>query len=204
MNIKVNIFDWPSYQPVTESRESIEHVNYEYAALISMCDNYLGKILDSMDKHDMWKDTMLIVNTDHGLLMGEDEWWGKNIQPLYNEISNIPFFIWDPRLGIKNERREALVQTIDITSLLEYFGIDIPGKMQGKQLKETISKDTQIRDGALFGVHGGHINVTDGKYVYMRAAKSAENKPLFEYTLMPTVMRNFFSENQLKMAELTN
>lgn len=198
-------FDWPSYQPVTEGREAIEHANYEYAALISMCDSYLGKVLDSMDKHDMWKDTMLIVNTDHGLLLGEHEWWGKNIQPLYNEISQIPFFIWDPRSGIKNERRKALTQTIDIApTLLEYFGINIPDKMQGKQLKETIENDIEIRDGALFGVHGGHINVTDGKHVYMRASISSENKPLYEYTLMPTVMRNFFSDNQLKMAELIN
>lgn len=198
-------FDWPSYQPVTENSESIEHVNFEYAALVSMCDSYLGKILDYMDNNDMWKDTMLIVNTDHGLLMGEHEWWGKNVQPIYNEISHTPFFIWDPRVGIKNERREALAQTIDIApTLLEYFGINVPNTMQGKVLKETIYNDKEIREGVLFGVHGGHVNVTNGKYVYMRSSKSSENKPLFEYTLMPTVMRNFFSKNQLKEAKLTD
>jgi len=198
-------FDWPSYQPVTESKEAIDHVNYEYSALVSMCDSYLGKVLDTMDKYDMWKDTMLIVNTDHGLLMGEHEWWGKNVQPLYNEIAQLPFFIWDPRLGIKNERREALVQTIDIApTLLEYFNTNIPDNVQGKSLKETIKNDKTIREGALFGVHGGHINATDGKYVYMRSSESAKNKPLYEYTLMPTCMRNFFSENQLKRAQLTN
>ncbi|WP_315068946.1 sulfatase [uncultured Clostridium sp.] len=202
---KGKYFDWPSYQPVTENSDSIEHVNFEYAALVSMCDSYLGKILDYMDNNDMWKDTMLIVNTDHGLLMGEHEWWGKNVQPMYDEISHTPFFIWDPRLRIKNERREALSQTIDIApTLLEYFNVNIPDSMQGKVLKETICNDKKIRDGALFGVHGGHINVTNGKYVYMRSSKSSENKPLFEYTLMPTVMRNFFSKNQLKEAKITD
>ena len=29
------------------------------------------KILDMMDKYDLWKDTMLIVNTDHGFMLGE-------------------------------------------------------------------------------------------------------------------------------------
>lgn len=106
-------FDWPSYVPVTESKEAIEHVNYEYAALVSMCDAYLGKVLDFMDENNMWQDTMLIVNTDHGLLMGEHEWWGKNVQPIYNEVAHLPFFIWDPRLNIKNERRSSLTQTID-------------------------------------------------------------------------------------------
>jgi arylsulfatase A-like enzyme len=197
-------FDWPSYQPVTESKESIEHANYEYVALVSMCDAYLGKVLDFMDTNDMWKDTMLIVNTDHGLLMGEHEWWGKNVQPLYNEISHLPFFIWDPRLGAKNERRKALSQTIDIApTLLEYFGVNIPGQMQGKALSTIIKDDNEIRAGVLFGVHGGHINITDGRYVYMRASKDSKNTPLNEYTLMPTVMRNFFSPKQLKNVSLT-
>ena len=49
----------------------------EYAALISMCDAYLGKILDFMDDHEMWKDTLLIVNTDHGFLLGEHDWLGE-------------------------------------------------------------------------------------------------------------------------------
>ena len=51
----------------------MEHVRYEYAALVSMCDAYLGKVLDFMDEHDMWKDTLLIVNTDHGYLSGIQE-----------------------------------------------------------------------------------------------------------------------------------
>lgn len=197
-------FDWPSYQPVTESKEAVEHVNYEYAALVSMCDAYLGKVLDLMDEYNLWNDTMLIVNTDHGFLLGEHEWWGKNIQPLYNEIAHLPFFIWDPRLGIKNKRRTALAQTIDLApTLLEYFGAEIPDAMQGKPLKEVILEDKRIRKGALFGVHGGHINITDGKYVYMRASQTPENQPLFEYTLMPTLMRNFFGKGQLEKAELT-
>jgi arylsulfatase A-like enzyme len=45
----------------------------QYAALLSMCDEYLGRLLAYMDEHDMWKDTMLIVNTDHGFLLSEHD-----------------------------------------------------------------------------------------------------------------------------------
>ena len=41
----------------------------------------------------------------------------------------------------------------------------------------------------MFGVHGGQVNVTDGRYVYMRGPARADNAPLSEYTLMPTHMR---------------
>jgi arylsulfatase A-like enzyme len=30
----------------------------------------LGRVLDAFDRLDLWKDTMLIVNTDHGFLLG--------------------------------------------------------------------------------------------------------------------------------------
>jgi arylsulfatase A-like enzyme len=97
-------FDWPDYGIVKETKEQVEHVRKEYAASVSMCDTYLGKILDLMDEKDMWDDTMLIITTDHGFLLGEKDWWAKAIQPIYNEIAHIPLFIWDPRSGKKNER----------------------------------------------------------------------------------------------------
>ena len=125
-------FDWPDYKKVTESKEAIEHVRYEYAALLSMCDANLGKILDFMDKHDMWQDTMLIVNTDHGFLLGEHDCWAKCVHPFYNEIALIPLFIWDPRSEKKGERRKSLVQPIDLVpTILNFFDIEptenIPG-----------------------------------------------------------------------------
>ena len=52
-------------------------MRYEYAALVSMCDAHLGKVLDLMDELDLWEDTMLIVCTDHGFLLGEHDWWAK-------------------------------------------------------------------------------------------------------------------------------
>ena len=196
-------FDWPNYGVVTESPEAVEHCRKEYAASVSMCDNSLGKILDFMDQNNMWQDTMLILSTDHGFLLSEKDWWGKMTQPIYNEIAHIPLYIWDPRLGKQNENRSALVQTIDIApTILEFFNIKRPKDMQGCALKEVIRSDVKVRDAGLFGTHGAHVNITDGKYVYMRSPSNPRNKPLYDYTLMPTMMRGFFSLNRLKTTEL--
>lgn len=197
-------FDWPPYAPVKETPEEIEHLRLEYAALVSMCDEYLGKVLDAMDKLDLWQDTMLIVNTDHGFLLGEHDWWGKTVMPFYNETAHIPLFIWDPRCpAAQGERRTSIVQTIDLApTLLDYFGVDIPKDMLGKPLRETIHNDRIIRKAALFGIHGGHVNCTDGRYVYMRAPIAPNNTPLFEYTLLPTHMRSLFHIEELKTLEL--
>ena len=196
-------FDWPDYSAVRETPEQVAHCRYEYGALLSMCDAYLGDVLDTMDELSLWDDTMLIVSTDHGFLLGEHGWWAKGIQPFYNEISRIPLFIWDPRSKARGARRDALVQWIDFPpTLLEYFGAQIPSSMEGRSLAETVARDRAIREAALFGVHEAHVNCTDGRYVYMRAPATPENGPLYNYTLMPTHVTSRFSPEELRHAEL--
>ncbi len=196
-------YDWPPYSKVTEMPEEIENMRCKYYALASMCDRNLGRVLDMMDRYDLWKDTMLIVNTDHGFMLGEHGWWAKSIMPLYNEIAHTPLFIWDPRSGCKNCRREALVQTIDLApTILDFFGVAIPKDMNGKVLKETIANDKPVRKYALYGYHGDAINITDGRYVYMRAKVNPDGGPLYEYTLMPTHMNSLFTPDELRDMEL--
>ena len=195
-------FDWPNYSQVTEPSDAVRHCRNRYAALLSMCDAYLGKFLDFMDYNDMWKDTVVIVNTDHGFLLSEHDLWGKSAHPWYNEIAHIPLFIWNPQLAKKGERRSSVVQNIDVAvSILEWFGIHKTKDMLGMNLIPVITDDTPVREYALFGLHGGHVNITDGRYVYMRAPKP-DNSPLYNYTLMPTHMRCLFSVEEMKTMTL--
>ncbi len=195
------VFDWPPYDAAREDPRQVRHVRILNAALVSMCDNYLGKILDLMDELDLWKDTMLIVTTDHGFLLSEHDLWAKCWCPWYEELARIPLFIWDPRCGLAGQRRGNLVQFIDLgPTLLEYFGVDRTADMQGVPLRQTIIDDTPIRQAGLFGFFGAHVNVTDGRYVYMRAAANKDNKPLHEYTHMPTHMWHTFTVEEMRTA----
>lgn len=203
------MLDWPDYRPldVSDGPDLVAHLRCQYAALLSMCDRNLGRVLDAMDRYDLWKDTMLIVNTDHGFPLGEHGQWAKCHCPFYEEVAHTPLFIWDPRSGVENVRRTALVQTIDLpATLLEYFGQPLPRDMQGVPLRRTIAEDTPVRDAALFGIYGGQICCTDGEWVYLCSPDHPE-APKYEYTLMPTChtanRRAFMSDEQLCSAELT-
>jgi arylsulfatase A-like enzyme len=193
-------FDWPEYRPVNEEdRRVIEHVRYQYAANLSMCDEHLGRLLAKMDEYDLWDDTMLIVCTDHGFLLSEHDWWGKNRMPLYNEIAHMPLFIWDPRCRRTGARARSVVQLMDFApTLLAYFGVEATPDMLGADLAATIASDRPARQHALFGVFGGQVNITDGRWVYMRGPASADNRPLFQYTLMPTHLPHTFAVEELQ------
>lgn len=194
--------DWPPYSPVRESPEFVEDVRKRYYGLVQFCDKHLGYVLDFMDAHDMWKDTMLIVNTDHGFLNGEHGWWGKGVMPDYEDLVNIPFFVWDPRCGMSGVHRSALVQTIDIApTLLDYFGLEIPKDMTGRPLKETVANDKAVREYAFMGYFGSPLDITDGRYKLMKAVTNPTS-PLYEYTQMPTHMNRRFSLAEMRSAAL--
>ena len=192
-------YDWPQYKMADEDDETITHVRSEYAALVSKCDDSLGKVLDLFDEYDMWKDTMLIVCTDHGFLLGEHSWWGKSA-PLYQEVSNTPFFIYDPRSHEKGVCKN-LAQTIDIApTLLEFFGVGIPKDMQGEPLKRSYQKGKDMRETALYGFFGNSLCMTDGRYTFFRAPQKPELQ--YQYTLMPTIMDDRMEADIFKTAEL--
>lgn len=181
--------DWPMPSTADQDEDYIEYVQNQYKALVSMIDKNLGRFLDAMDEHNLWEDTMLIVNADHGLLLGEHAWWSKGAMPTYNEIANIPFFIWDPRCKVQGVHRQAIAQNIDVpATLLSYFGVDIPKDMEGKSLAPAVAEDSAIHERILFGYFGGMTNITDGRYLYMRAPATVQNTPLYEYTLIPAKM----------------
>lgn len=174
-----------------------EDTRNDYRALLVECDHELGRFLDRMDQYDMWKDTMVILTSDHGTLLGEHGEWNKNRQPLYEEVVHTPFFVWDPRDERKNIQDSSLNRMIDVApTLLDFFGIEIPENMLGQPLRKGAC------EGALFGYYGSYVCCTDGRYVYMRAAENAENKPLKTYFLMPTELFHRFPADKMKNLEL--
>lgn len=196
-------YEWPEYMEDIENDDTRTHVRNRYAALVELCDHSMGRVLDLMDEYSMWKDTLLIVCTDHGFFLGEHGWWGKSIQPWYEEVIHTPLFIWDPASVQAGSRHAGLVQTMDLApTLLQHFGLEPTPDMQGISILAVLRNERPAHDFALFGGFGGQVNITDGRYVYMRTTTSRENYPLYEHTLMPTHMRGFFTVNELAKAEL--
>ena len=198
------ILDWPLYKRVDESPEEINELRANYAALLTMCDWYLGKLLDYFDEHDLWKDTSLVVTTDHGFLLGEHDWWAKSRMPFYEEVSRIPLIVYHPDFADQaGERRSALTQTIDLMpTFLDIHGCAIPETVEGVSLLPLLGGDQKIRDAGIFGRFGAATNITDGRYTYFRYPEDMENQDLWEYTLMPTHQKGLFADVEFEGATL--
>ena len=197
--------DWPPYARVTETFDECEELRANYAAIIALCDHELGRLLDHFDAHDLWKDTALVVTTDHGFLLGEHDWWAKNIMPCYNEVAHIPLFIHHPDFASQaGTRRELLTQTMDIMpTLMDIFGATPPTEVTASSLLLALGDPAiKNRDACIYGVFGSAVNVTDGRYTCFIYPPDVHGGDLNQYTLMPLHMKEFFSIEELQEAKL--
>lgn len=199
------LLDWPRYQRNQESSQEVAELRANYAALLAMCDHYFGRLLDYLDRHDMWRDTAVVLSTDHGFLLAEHDWWGKNRMPFFNEIAHIPLLIHHPAFGHRaGQRRQALTQTTDLMpTLLAMHGVAAPASVEGHDLLPLLEQDAPVREAALYGMFGAGTNITDGRYTYFRYPEDMTQQMLYEYTLMPMHLKNLFHVDELRGAQLS-
>jgi hypothetical protein len=197
--------DWPRYGRVDELPAECEELRANYYAVVSMCDFLMGQLLDYFDRHDLWKDTALVVTTDHGFLLGEHDFWAKNRMHLYEEIAHIPLFVHDPRRPQPGARCAALTQSIDLApTMLELFGVPPAPEMQGHSVLTAARSAKPLREAALFGYFGGAVNITDGSFTHHRFPADLMKQEIFQYTVMPTHIHGPFSTEELSGASLSD
>lgn len=180
------LYNWPSYAPLDQELDdaaAVDHIRKRYAGTLTMADRWLGKLLEAFDRHDMWRNTVVVFSTDHGHLLGEHGYWAKNYMHDYAELAHIPLIVCAPQAEA-GRRCRALTQTIDfMPTFLELHGAELPPHVHGKSLVHLLSEEAPHHDAVLYGYFGKDINVTDGRYTYARQADIS--KPTHLHTANP-------------------
>ena len=177
-------YSWPEYAPChpeLDDAEAIAHVRKCYAGTLTMADAWLGRFLDKMDDYDMWKDTTLILTTDHGHLLGEHGYWAKNYMFDYAELTHIPMIACSPDAEA-GSRVDSLTATIDLMPpFMDLHKLDPPESVQGKSIKHLFTDEADHHDAVLYGYFAQAVNMTDGRYTYCRQPE--EGSTLYSYTI---------------------
>jgi len=198
-------FDWPAYAPVEEGPEAVEHIRKSYCGTLTMADVWLGKLLDRMEELDMWKDTAVVLTTDHGHLLGDHGYWAKNYMFDYQELVHIPLIVCAPGTAGPGatgtgRRVQALTTTVDLMpTLSEWFGADLPPHVHGRSIQHLLEGDDEHHDAVLYGYFGKDINLTDGRHTYCR--QPLPGSVAHHHTLMPCGFFDFLGRESLAGAE---
>ncbi|MBU6494562.1 MAG: sulfatase-like hydrolase/transferase [Burkholderiales bacterium] len=77
------------------SREEVSNtVRPVYQGLIQQIDDHLGRLWETLERLDRWRDTLIIFTADHGDFLG-DHWLGEKEQ-FYDTVQRVPMIVHDP------------------------------------------------------------------------------------------------------------
>lgn len=146
-----------------------QHIRANYGSKLSMIDHWFGKVLDQMDRLNLWDDTLFILCTDHGHYLGEKDIWGKPRVPQFETLGHTPLLIAAP--GRKGGKVAALTTNVDINATLtDLFDVDMHYVNHGHSLLPLIyGEKKDIREYAVGGIFGQWVQIQDGKNKYARA-----------------------------------
>ncbi len=99
-----------------------------YAAEVSGIDDGVGRILDTLAKHKLDENTLVIFTADQGLAGGHSGFWGMgdHTRPLtaYDWTMHVPLIVRHPGRVPAGKRPDHLVSNYDLLpSVLDYLGL---------------------------------------------------------------------------------
>jgi arylsulfatase A-like enzyme len=173
---------WPPYikgaleRGVLDERQA-RQVRACYGAKLTMIDTWFGRILDALDRNNLWSDTAVIVCTDHGHYLGEKDIWGKPGVPVYQTLGHIPLMITWP--GVEPGASDALTTSTDIhATLVDIFDAKVAHRTHGQSLVPLLTNGATFdRNHVLTGVWGREVHLIDKDWKYARAPADS-NEPL--------------------------
>lgn len=176
----------------TEAREMIR----AYYSSVSFSDDHVGRLLAKLDELGLSDNTAVVIWSDHGFHLGDQQRWAKWTQ--FEADMRSPLLMRLPGQHPSGQKTDALAESIDIyPTLVEYCGLPNPGHLAGKsQIPVIAGKSKSAKEQAYSTVLplGGNkhkliaysMRTPDFRYIQWRSLASHELRKEELYDLRET------------------
>ena len=138
-----------------------------YAAEVSLVDAWLGRFLDRLADLGLAENTLVVLLSDHGVLLGEYGWVGKRYSEIHTQLSHIPFLIRHPEGRAKGRVSNYYASTHDVgPTVLSTLGQDTPRGMNGADLSPLFDgRRPHTRRTYHTASYNDHVAASDGRWL---------------------------------------
>jgi len=152
--------------------DKLSRIIGKYYGYITLIDEEIGRILDTLKKTGKYEETLIVFAADHGSTVGSHRAWDKGIG-MYDCITHIPFIISHP--SIKPRVSDAFVSHIDLAPTFLDLAGQPHGDMDGCSLMPILTGDADsVREDYIttesFGLYAPYwmrmVRTPTTKYVF--------------------------------------
>lgn len=171
-----------------DERRQRKAVGGYYASVVFM-DRMVGQVLDALKESGQEDNTIVIFTSDHGYHLGEHDFWAK--VSLHEESAAVPLIIKIP--GQKPAVCKSLVELLDLyPTISNLCGLEIPKRIQGKDLSPIFKNPAhEVRDAA-FSVNGKGYLLREDRWAYISYDRGGEE--LFDMEKDPKQYTNLATD----------
>ncbi|WP_242155634.1 sulfatase [Aestuariivivens sediminis] len=123
---------WPYYFKGMTTEEALK-CKQAYYACVSFVDAQVGKLLDTLEKHNLLENTIVIFWSDHGYFLGEKGLWFKHKN--FERSTKVPLIIAGHGVDARGKAVSEPVELLDLyPTLVDLLGHQIPDVLEGESL----------------------------------------------------------------------
>ncbi len=173
-------------------------------ATLSFVDAQIGRVLDALEETGRADNTIVVLWSDHGFMLGEHYGWRKG---MLRDHSTMTMLLWRaPGVTTPGSVCDRPVEAIDIfPTLMDLCGVPIPADTEACSMKPLLEDPSRPwKKGALMWGGGGQSIVTE-KWRYNEYAKGDKPAELFDRVNEPDEFVNLAADPKYKetVAELS-
>jgi arylsulfatase A-like enzyme len=168
------------YRSIGMSQSILRRMRQLYAAEVSLVDAWLGHFLDRLANLGLAENTVVVLISDHGVLLGEYGWVGKRYNEIHTELSHVPMLIRHPEGKAKGRTSGYWASTHDVgPTVLSVLGYEPPRRMNGADLSPLLDgRQPSQRRTYRTAAYNDHVAARDGRWLLISDNQGA-NKRLY-------------------------
>ena len=148
------------------ARGALRPIRNLYEAELALVDKWLGRFLDKLDDMGLRDNTLVLLLSDHGVLLGERGWVGKHSSQIHREVYRVPFMIRDPRRRKAGRTSRYFASTHDVgPTVLSYLGVPAPEGMDGHDLTPLLAGEQPRKRSVFTARYGNYVAAGDGRWL---------------------------------------
>ena len=160
---------WPPGDRSTYTDAEWQRVRALYMGEITFLDEWIGRVLDTLDELGLAQDTVVAFTSDHGTLLGEQGLLRKKHEYLLQGETRLPLIVRTPDKSHAGKRIEPFVQAHDfMPTWLHLLGEDAPDAVTGQNAWQLVTGEAaSIYDYAVTA-YGAYASVRDHEWNYVQ------------------------------------